>query len=646
MRAAVWVFLLAWLARGAYLAVATRGELFGGLFLDARLFADSARAIRSGAAPLLGTAPYELSPLYPMFLALFPSMAEPAATNAALDVRLVQAALGALTCALAAVAAGRLAGRRAGWIAGITAALYGPAIHFDGAVLVASLSALLLTASLVLLIGPPPGRSPGRSPGRTTGRATAPSTSPSTIRILVAGLALGAAAALRPTALLVAATAAVAVALVGRSRTPLARLRSAATLVLGTALLVAPFTVQNLRAGERLLLTAGGGFNFWVGNHAGADGTFRAPEGYDPLWDPVGRQLAESGLDVPLGYAGSSYAFFSLARVDASNDPAAWFATLGRKVWLFFHPLEIPQLGAGFDWHRERAWPLRLPLDARWILLLALAAPLARRAAQRPGLGLAIPLTLLATYAAGLVLFFVTARHRAPILPLGIVLAAVTVDGTLRALARERRATPAARRLFAALGLLLATGLLAFRTAPDIPSGTVEERHRGLALYERGEYEEAVRVLGEAVEVDPSPKTRIALALALRELGRHGEAKARARARIDDPARRPRRHLSSRDSPVGDRAQCGRRASPPPALDRGSTRFRRRPLQPRRRRAGEPQPRGGRERTGAGPRARAGGRPVAERSGAWARGRASRAGGSVTSLLDNRGQYVQIAGCR
>ncbi|MFT5051129.1 MAG: 4-amino-4-deoxy-L-arabinose transferase-like glycosyltransferase [Chlamydiales bacterium] len=496
-RAAIYVFLLAWLARGLYLAVAARADIFGGLYLDSRLYAESARAIRAGHASGLGQAPYLLSPLYAAFLALFPSMSGPPATNAALDVRLVQACIGALTCALAAVAAGKLAGRRAGWTAGVLTSLYAPAIHFDGTVLVASLSALLLTAALTLLIGSETASRPSR-------------------RTFLAGLLLGAAACLRPTVLLV--SAALALALLLKRPAGRARAASASALLLGTVLAIAPFSLQNRNSGESFLITAGGGFNFWVGNHASSDGTFQPPSGYDALWDPVGKQIAEQALARPLTYTDSSRVFLDLARTDITREPTDWLRKLAHKAWLFAHPMEIPQLGASFEWQRAMAWPLRFPLDARWVLLLALVAPLLPRPASGRR-SLVFPSVLLLSYALGVILFFVTARYRVPVMPVAMVLAAVSIDRALTLW------SPRSVRCWGSVAAFLLVGTLSFQTRPEIPASALGERHRGLTLYERGDFEEAEQVLRAALEVNDNPKTRVALALALRELQRDGEAR-------------------------------------------------------------------------------------------------------------------------
>lgn len=501
------------------LAARSDPEVHAGLFLDSAHYAEIAGRIRSGLGA--GSEPYLLSPLYPYLLALFPGFAAPAGTNPLLAVRLAQALLGAGTCAAVAVAAGRVAGRRAAWLAGLAAAVHGPSIQLDAEVLVAGPQAFCIALALAMA---PSSDGPGRRASR---------------RWLAVGLALGAAAALRPTALAVA----VAFALVLLARAALARsaVLPAVAVLAGAAAVVLPFAVRNrVVAGESVLLSANGGLNFWIGNHAGAPGTFEPPPGYDFHLDPVGRALAERRAGRPLGYAEASRWWRDEALEDVREAPGAWLALLGHKLLWFLHPREVPQVGADFEWHRERSWILRGPLDARWLALLAAAAPLAvaltggRAAAAR----CALPATAALALAGATVLFFVTGRHRAPAMPAVIVLAGASAHALLAALADSRRRR-AALGLAAGVAALGAASVGLYRPGgPFALEGSAGQqgRHAGVALMEQGRLEEAIATFREALRTGESTPTRVNLALALARVGRTGEAEAElSRALAADP---------------------------------------------------------------------------------------------------------------
>ena len=415
--------------------------------LDQARFLSQAAAIRAGQGA--GPGPYATSPLYPYFIALFGE-----------GTRWVQLLLGAGTVALAAQIATSRLGRRAGWTAGLLLAAFGPALHYEGQLLVAGPLAFFLT--LALAFAPD---EPGPRPQ---------------LRGAAAGVALALASALRPTAL------APAIALLAAT---LLRRQTRAAGALATALVlgILPFTLRNAAvAGEPILLTSGGGFNLWVGNHPGAPGVFDAPPGYDFALDPAGIELArrESGEELSAAEASAWWR----ARALAGMSPGLFL----RKLILSFHPEEIPQLGPDdFRPARRDRWWLRWPIDARWILLLALLAPLA---AWKRHQTLLAPLLMALAYGATLLLFFVSGRFRFPLLPLAAILA----GATLPCLPRRPPLTLTATVL-AILSLWL------YRPTGPYSLGQASTRGaRARALAHEGHYLEAAETFRSLLDADPA----------------------------------------------------------------------------------------------------------------------------------------------
>lgn len=511
------VVLVALAARVTALWLAFRhaDRLLEDLFLDSAQYVEAAARIRAGGGPTDG--PYLLSPLYPYFLAVFPGL-EPG--SAPLALRLVQALLGSLTCGLVALTAMRISGLRAGWIAGLLAATLGPAIHYDLRVLVAGPLAFCLMLALALV---PRDEDPeGHHESEQAHRSTL-------LRWLAVGAVLGVGAALRPTALLVVVALATLL-LVRRAGSGGDRhWRQVGALVAGTVLIVAPFTVRNLvQSGESVLLSASGGFNFWVGNHAGAAGVFDAPPNYDFHRDPVGRELAEVDAGHALQHAASSAWWRARTLGEIADAPLRWLGLMGRKLVLLGHDKEIPQLDAGYTWHRSRLWVLRGPVDARWLAILALLAPLILlRTRERAGLTRAAPvLAAAAAYAAAVVFFFVSGRHRAPLLPLLAVLAGVSLDSFVAAALDARRR--AGVSVPAVLLVLLGVGSLwLYRdNGPFGLSDAPQSRalHTGRTLLEDGRPEAAVELYRAALAEREDATLRVNLALALTLAGRPREA--------------------------------------------------------------------------------------------------------------------------
>lgn len=515
------LFALALTARLLHVHVAGAQGLLDGLFVDSRWYSDRAADIQLGRDP--GHAPYLLSPLYPYVLAPFVD------ANGALDaagVRLMQAFAGALAAVLVAFLAGSLGGRAAGWIAGVAAGLFGPSIHYGAFVLTPALQALLLLCGVALATLELPRGRPW-------------------LAWWLSGISLGLASALHPTSLIAAMGLVAALCFRDRpwrdARQRASTLSRAGALACGLGIAIAPFTIRNIVvSGEPVLLSANAGLNFWIGNNAGADGVFNAPDGYDPRLDPVGRDIATQALGrVPLWRESSSW-WTQRALADIGAAPLHWLGVLGRKLLLFLHAREIRQMGDGFDWFAERSWPLGMPLDARVVLLFALFAPFALRAGARNTPDLTVPLGALVFYALGVCLFFVTGRYRAPILPLAIALAAIGVVETWRlvvhgAVFRSRAA------LLSVVGLAvlfagsqwLYRGPLSFRSSVG-----VEDRNIALALAQQGRHAEAVAQYLRSLQLGDDAITRMNLALSLRKLGRIDEAISECRLAVNlDPKR-------------------------------------------------------------------------------------------------------------
>jgi Tfp pilus assembly protein PilF len=507
------VAALAASARFVHLAVAEDQGLFQGLFLDSRYYAYVAQAIRSGLGA--GEHPYLLSPLYPYVLALF---TDGDGVLHAAGVRILQALAGTATCVLVGDIASRVAGRRAGLAAALVAAVYGPSIYFDSRILVASLQACGLTFGLWCLVV-----RDARMDCRF-GR----------LAVLGAGLALGLSAALRPTSLALLAAAVAVPWIVSVVRRSLVKKRGelalrSVLLLVGAGVAVVPFAARNVVVGgEGVLLSANGGINFWIGNHAGADGIFHAPPDYDPVNDPLHRAAASRAAGRELTHREAGAWWRARALADVRADRGRWARLLLRKLVLVAHPKEIPQLGSSFAWHERRAWTLRFPLDARYLLILALFSPAAvwlhggaRRLRALRWLFLAA-----ATYLGTITLFFVTGRYRAPIVPVLIVLAATAVVALLESLSGAgRRSGPAVTA--AAIVLVMLSTYPVFAPGgpyhfPDRFPG--EERHLGMALMAEGRHGEAIDAFRRSLAHHEMSETRTNLAIALKNLGRHAEA--------------------------------------------------------------------------------------------------------------------------
>jgi 4-amino-4-deoxy-L-arabinose transferase-like glycosyltransferase len=446
--------------------------------LDALLYHESARRVAAGDW-LLGSDVLHMSPLYTWFLgglyALF--------GDGPWAPRVAQIVLGLVLVALIFDLARRVLGRRWAVVGGLVAALYGPAVFYEQALVAATLAGVTLTASLWAAVRASQRPGPG-----ALGRWG------------LAGLFWGLSCVVRPNALLVGAPLGVAAWLVERAGGRRRGAVAAAVVVAAGLAAIAPVTLRNVVvAGEPVLVTDSAGLNFYLGNGPGANGTFRIPsllpgavnaeKQFEAFRDyaevATGRELSSREVD-------SFWVAETLAHM--RDHPGLAARVFLEKAWLFWHARELANTYS-YAFGREIMASLHLaPVSFGWITglaLLGLVVALVRRdAAGR----------LVASYAVcgmvALVLFFVLAHYRLVFVGALIPLAVVG----LKTLADTVRAHRWSRAL-AAVSLVAAATSAAHvpRFEPDLSD---EYRRLGYAYHVRGDLSQAEASYLRALEAD------------------------------------------------------------------------------------------------------------------------------------------------
>jgi tetratricopeptide (TPR) repeat protein len=458
------VFTLALAIRALYLFDIRTNPFFDSPVIDAQFYRDLGSALARGEGT--GRAPFMMPPLYPLLLAgLFKLAGEHL-----LLAHVVQILLGAASAGLACLLGCRLGGKIAGLLAGFLVATSRALIFVEGDLLATPLSVCLDLLFLLFLLR-------GLDPG---GRRR---------EFVFAGLAAGLSALARPSNLL--AVVAVLIWLAFRLR----RRAAVALIFLAGLVTIVPVTVHNLRASDELVwISANGGINFYIGNNPEMERTVSLRPG------PEYRRLN----DLPLREAGA-------VRAGARDR---WFYHEGFRFWRE-HPLlalrqtftkAVLLLGnheimRDFDFYyfaRHFSRLLRLP-GWNFAMLLALAT-VGLFLARRGMLAETWVAIYLAAYAAGIVLFFVSARYRAPLLPILAVYAGMGLEwlwGQVR-----RRSRPALVRA----GILMAT-VLAISLVDWFGVNRVDEAEAifriGTAYQNRGAYTQALQTYAEVLRRDP-----------------------------------------------------------------------------------------------------------------------------------------------
>ena len=457
-----------------------RSPFFTVLLGDARSY--DAWALRIAAGDWIGRDVFYQAPLYPYFLGMIYSIAGRSLTL----VRIAQAVIGSCSCVLIAAAARRLFSVRAAVVAGLMLAVYAPAIFFDALLQKSVLDVFFISLALWLIAGNP--------------------------RWFALGLAVGGLVLTRENALVFIPVILVwAVLRFG--------LKPAGLFALGVTLLLLPVVMRNSIVGGGFYLTTSQfGPNFFIGNHAGANGTYqslRYGRG-DPEYERRdATDLAQQALHRTLTPAEVSRFWMDSAFAFIKSDPGAWLKLTARKIALLFNATEMIDTEDQTTYAESSSVLALLGPIAHFGVLVPLAV-LGILATWTDRSRLGILYALLIAYSASVVLFYVVGRYRYPLVPM-LVLCAAPAFSLPRSVSKRLAVQIAA---IAAIAVFV-----------NWPMGSVNamravtETNLGAALQNEHRRDDAIQHYRRAIATDPDYAPAYSnLGMALREESRIDEA--------------------------------------------------------------------------------------------------------------------------
>jgi tetratricopeptide (TPR) repeat protein len=439
--------------------------------LDTTAYAALAGRVLGGDIAL-GPGLYFVSPLYIYFLA-----AVLAAANSFTAVRLIQIVLGTAAAGLIHVAANEWFGSRAAWLAAALAALTGVFTFYESLLLQAALDPFLTAAGMACL-----------ALALTRGCRR---------WYLLAGIAFGLQVLNRPNMVIPAAAI---VVLLAAAR----RWRAALVFGAGLALTLAPMTLRNIAvAGQWSPLPSQGGLNFYIGNNANADGTYRLAPGITPNIEGQqddARRVAERATGRTLDDAAVSRYFYGLGWAWIRERPWGAARLLAWKVSLVFSAAD-PWLNYSYTFFADEAHTLlRALFVGPWALVplgvigLIVAAPRPLRADYL------IWTSFVPMYALAVAMFFVADRYRLPLLIPLCAGAGAALDSFASAVAAHRW------RTLAVIGAAFLLFFLWVNRPLHLDNGVGEERTRmAERLITLGRFDEAEQWANRAEQASTRP---------------------------------------------------------------------------------------------------------------------------------------------
>jgi len=468
------VAVLAVVLRAAYYAEHRLSPFFNGLVLDAANYDKMGWALAQGEG--FGDEVFTFNPLMPgilgtIYAVVGHDLAWPRLLLLSVDVLAVMG-IYAMTRALA--------GTRAALAAGLLAAAYRPAIFYAGELLAEGWVLAFAIGGLAALVA---------LHDRWWGR-------------LLAGLGLGLATLGRPNLLLFFPALLAWWAWELRAVQPL--LRRAAPLLLGVGLVLSPVTVRNtVVGGDTVLVTAHGGVNLFIGNNPGATGWFTIPRGTglsagQESLIASATAIAEREAEQSLSPSAVSRHWQGKALAFMAEDPGDAAALMARKAFYTINAYEKPMV-SNVHFGRQRSVVLGYTsVGYGLILLLGLVGMVEAWADRRRW----APVYLFTvTYAAGVVLFFVSMRYRLPMAAALLPFAGLGAS-TLAQLARVDR-PKLAMWAVGLLGAGLVVGWPSVRQAELDADMAHTHYYLGGLAFDNESFAKAAYHYGEALAADP-----------------------------------------------------------------------------------------------------------------------------------------------
>ncbi len=413
----LFIFLLAFMLRMIYLMFLLKSPFFDMATLDSEIHVQWAREIADGS--LLNWTPFFRAPLYPTFLSLFYLFYWDTHTTFTI-IRIAQFFMGSLSCVLLFLIGTRIHNKKVGILAGLIASFYWLFIYFEGEFLIPSFLIFLILAGFLFLIEA--------------------ILTKKTSHLFVSGIIFGLAAITRPNILLFFPVLLVWLYLQFKKDCHFQKaLVKCGLYTVALFIPILPVTSINYLAGHDLvLISSQAGMNFFIGNNQNSDGKSAHFPGVRSSWWGTYydiKTIAENTLNQKLKPSEVSEYWFKRGLHFIWSHPKRAFRLLVAKLGYLLDYYEIANNQDIYFFSNLNGflnWPMFI---SYWMLFpFAFAGALTNKRDRFFWLQIGF----IFSYAISILLFFVCARFRLPLIPFYILLASAFIVQKLEAL-KERR---------------------------------------------------------------------------------------------------------------------------------------------------------------------------------------------------------------
>ncbi|MCK4576707.1 glycosyltransferase family 39 protein [candidate division WOR-3 bacterium] len=390
------IFSLALILRLINIFIIDDNPYFENPIMDELYHDQWAQEIASG--DLLSRTPFYRAPAYIFLLGLIYKIF----SHNYFIARLIGCIFGALNCVLIYILAKKLFNTGIGIASGIIACFYSMLIYFDSSLLTVFLEIFFYLLGLIWFI-----------------KAIE---EPSKLSWFLSGIFFGIGAITRPNILVFIVFAAISPFIFLKKIKITGRFKYAGIFTLAVLTIVGMITLVNIISGNDFVLIAwNGGINFFLGNNELSNGWSAT--------NPIIRQtwwggyndaiiIAEKNVGHDLRPSEVSAYWFKQSFNYIINNFGNWLKLIMRKIYLFSNNYEISN-NQSIQYIHNHSFLLRIPfIKFAFLISFGLCGAIATIGRDKKRLILFLYMFL---YSASIIIFFVNARYRMPIIPVLII---------------------------------------------------------------------------------------------------------------------------------------------------------------------------------------------------------------------------------